>query len=189
MRAHFRHLHFNNFPMIYRTLQAKEFFTLTNLGVLSGLQLPMWEFTCECEGSFPHTFCTFESMWNDSQVSLLARNLATPCLGREPKVKVATFQFGLTIESLKESGVRQCVIGTLLVHRWTIGIHGFTRFTTAWNWGKPTYSPLQYFLCLVTMLAPKCHFVPKLSSWESWNWDSHDFLCIPLTEKKSKKKL
>jgi len=34
--------------------------------------------------------CTPESMWRDSRASLLACNLATPCLGREPKARVAT---------------------------------------------------------------------------------------------------
>jgi hypothetical protein len=29
-------------------------------------------------------------MWNDSWLSLLARNLVTPYLGREPKAKVTT---------------------------------------------------------------------------------------------------
>jgi hypothetical protein len=48
-----------------------------------GLQLPKWKLLWECEGSFPHTFL-------HSRVSLLARNIASPCLGREPKAKVAT---------------------------------------------------------------------------------------------------
>ncbi len=56
-------------------------------GVYSGLQLPQWEFTWECEGEL---LCIPESMWCDSRVSLLARNLATLCLGRKPKPKVAT---------------------------------------------------------------------------------------------------
>jgi len=33
-------------------------------------QLPTWEFTWECEGSFPHTLCTPGSMWYDSRVYL-----------------------------------------------------------------------------------------------------------------------
>ncbi len=61
-----------------------------NSGVILGLQLPTWEFTWECEGSFPHTLCTPGSMWSDYRVFLLARNLATPCFGREPKAKVPT---------------------------------------------------------------------------------------------------
>jgi hypothetical protein len=32
-------------------------------------------------------------MWHDSWASLLAHNLATPCLGCEPKVKVVTLLF------------------------------------------------------------------------------------------------
>ncbi len=34
-------------------------------------------------------FCTLGSMRCDSQASLLARNLASPCFGREPKARVA----------------------------------------------------------------------------------------------------
>jgi hypothetical protein len=45
-----------------------------------GLQLQTWEFTWECEGSFPHTLCTPRSMWSDYWVSLLARHLPTPLL-------------------------------------------------------------------------------------------------------------
>jgi hypothetical protein len=81
------------FQWYKKTFQGKEFWPLQlrseDLGVLSGFQLPTWEFTCECEGLFPHTFCTLGSMWSDSWVSLLARNLATPCLGREPKARIA----------------------------------------------------------------------------------------------------
>jgi ATP-binding cassette subfamily B (MDR/TAP) protein 1 len=43
----------------------------------------MWEFPWECEGLFPHTLLR-------SRASLLALNLATPCLGCEPKAKVVT---------------------------------------------------------------------------------------------------
>jgi hypothetical protein len=32
-------------------------------------------------------------MWHDSWASLLARNFATPCIGREPKARVATWPF------------------------------------------------------------------------------------------------
>jgi hypothetical protein len=35
-------------------------------------------------------FGTPRSMWCDSRVFFLARNLATPCLGREPKARVTT---------------------------------------------------------------------------------------------------
>jgi hypothetical protein len=34
--------------------------------------------------------CTLESMQHDSRASFLARNLATPCLGHEPKARIAT---------------------------------------------------------------------------------------------------
>ncbi len=55
-----------------------------------GFQLPTWEFPWECEGSFPHTLCTLGSMWCDSRVFFLARNLATPCFGCKPKARVVT---------------------------------------------------------------------------------------------------
>ncbi len=94
MRDNFRHLRFNNFPMIYATLWGQDFWPLQlcseNSGILLGLRLPTWEFTCECEGSFPHTLCTPRSMWCDSRASLLAHDLPTPCLVREPKARVAT---------------------------------------------------------------------------------------------------
>jgi hypothetical protein len=35
-------------------------------------------------------FCTPGSMWSDSRISFLVRNLATPCLGHEPRARVAT---------------------------------------------------------------------------------------------------
>jgi hypothetical protein len=44
------------------------------------------------------------------------------------------------------------VSGALLVHRQTMGIHELTRFTMAWTWGKPSFSPLLYSLCLTTGL-------------------------------------
>jgi hypothetical protein len=94
MRAHFRHLHFNSFPMIERNFQGEDFWPLQSRledsEVHSGLQFLTWEFIWECEGSFTHTLCTHGSMWSDSQVSLLAHNLATPYLGHEPKARVAT---------------------------------------------------------------------------------------------------
>jgi hypothetical protein len=47
------------------------------------LKIQKWKFLWECEGSFPHTFL-------HSQASLLAHNIASPCLGHEPKAKVMT---------------------------------------------------------------------------------------------------
>ncbi len=94
MRAHLRHLRFNKFSIIKIILQGNEFWPLQlhseNSGVLLGLQLPTWEFTWECEGSFPHTLCTPRSMWSDSRVSFLAHHLLTPCFVHEPKARVAT---------------------------------------------------------------------------------------------------
>jgi hypothetical protein len=112
MQAHFRHVHFNNFPVVWIPLQADGFWPLQSrfedLGVHLGFQLLQWEFTWEGEGSFPHTLCIPGSMWCDSRVFLLAHNLATPCLDREPKARVATTtttntnEFFFEIQSLKE---------------------------------------------------------------------------------------
>jgi hypothetical protein len=56
-----------------------------------------------CEGSCPHTFCTLENLWCDSRVSLLACNLATLCLSRKPKARVATM-VGMSAFILKVKG-------------------------------------------------------------------------------------
>jgi len=55
------------------------------------LQLPKWKLFWEYEGSFLHTFLY-------SQASLLAHNLAIPCLGREPKVRVAMWLFHMDFQ-------------------------------------------------------------------------------------------
>jgi hypothetical protein len=47
------------------------------------LQLPKWEFTWECEGSFLHTF-------PQSRASLLACTFTSLCFSRNPKARVAT---------------------------------------------------------------------------------------------------
>ncbi len=64
----------------------------------SRLQLPKWELTWECGGSFPHTLPhshilphshTPENMKSDSRASLLVCTFASPCLGHEPKARIA----------------------------------------------------------------------------------------------------
>ncbi len=56
----------------------------------SWFQFLKWKFTWECGGSFPHTLLhSWEhEMWLPN--SLLAHTFVSPCLGREPKVRVAT---------------------------------------------------------------------------------------------------
>ncbi len=44
----------------------------------------------ECEGSFLTLSYTPESMRCDSQASFFVHNLASPCIGREPKARVVT---------------------------------------------------------------------------------------------------
>jgi len=55
----------------------------------SRLQLLKWELTWHCEGSFFHIL--LHSQEHEMQLLgfLLACTLASPCLGREPKARVA----------------------------------------------------------------------------------------------------
>jgi hypothetical protein len=57
----------------------------------SGFQLPKWESTWECVGSFLHTLPQPGSEC-DSQVAPSACTFPCPCFGSEPKVRVVTFQ-------------------------------------------------------------------------------------------------
>jgi hypothetical protein len=79
-----KHLRFNIFSMTFWT---NEFWPLQlpfeDLGVHLG-----------CESSFPHILCILGSMWCYFLASLLARNLASPCFNREPKVRIAIVTFG-----------------------------------------------------------------------------------------------
>jgi len=63
---------------------------LWRFGNPSRLQFPKWKLIWECGGSFPHTFHTLGSVKCDSQASFLACTFASPCLGHEPKARVAT---------------------------------------------------------------------------------------------------
>ncbi len=51
-----------------------------------GLQLPKWEFTWECEGSFPHTLCTPGSMKCDSRAQFWPTPLQTLALVVSPRL-------------------------------------------------------------------------------------------------------
>jgi hypothetical protein len=60
-------------------------------------RLKIWESNSQNGSSFGSVrvhaltfFCTPRSTRCDSRASLLARNLANPCLGREPKPRVVT---------------------------------------------------------------------------------------------------
>jgi hypothetical protein len=70
---------------------------LWKFGSPLGLQLPKWELTWECGGSFPHIFLhSWEhEMWLPS--SLLARTFANLYLGRKPKARVATISLPLYV--------------------------------------------------------------------------------------------
>jgi len=59
----------------------------------SKLQFPKWDLTWECEGLFLHILIPM-SMRCDSRASLLAHTFASPCLGHEPKIRVAITNVG-----------------------------------------------------------------------------------------------
>jgi hypothetical protein len=94
MQAHFRHLSLNIFLMIQNTIQSNGFRPLQSPSENSGIH---WDFNSQ-NGSLVGSvrvdsltfFCNPGSMRCDSQASLLARNLASPCLGRKPKARVVT---------------------------------------------------------------------------------------------------
>jgi hypothetical protein len=79
-----------------------------------GLQLPKWEFTWECEGSFPHTLLHSHEyeMWFLG--SLLARTFASPYFGREPKAKVTTKWYTkmllLPLSWFSQMGIQGCLL-------------------------------------------------------------------------------
>jgi hypothetical protein len=55
-----------------------------------GLQLPKWEFTWECEGSFPHIFLHSREHEMRFLGLILARTLVSLCLSHEPKARITT---------------------------------------------------------------------------------------------------
>jgi hypothetical protein len=56
----------------------------------SGLQLPKWEFTWECGGSFLHTLLQFQEHEKWLLGFTLGPHLCNPYLGHEPETRVAT---------------------------------------------------------------------------------------------------
>jgi hypothetical protein len=167
MRAHFRHVSFNSFATIWKTLWDNEFWSLQShfehSGVLLGLQLLTWEFISECEGSFPHTFCTPRSMWSDSRVSLLACNLVTPCLGCKPKVTVVTMGHNLQMLSQHIPCTPRMKSTTLLAPSRCLYRHG----------GQWAHKRCNYY---------RCGFEPTLFSHTKVNNQSQTFQVHSLTQ-------
>ncbi len=72
-----------------------------------------------------------------------------------------------------------------------------TRLTTAWTWGKPPLSPLQYTLRLSMKPTSKWHFVPGFPSGSPETakigthvaLGAHNFACRPWIEMRAKEKL
>ncbi len=92
MRTHFSHLFSKSFPMIWRTPQSIEFWPLQFLSENLGVHQDSKSQSGSSLGSVKVHSLTLsynpESMRCDSWASLLAHNLASPCLGCEPKAKV-----------------------------------------------------------------------------------------------------
>ncbi len=101
MQAHFRHLHFNSFPMVWRTLRDIGFWPLQSLSEHSGVHRESNSQHGSSLGSVRvlslTPFCTLGGM----RIRLSGLVLATPlqafCLGRELKAKVATIFFQIVI--------------------------------------------------------------------------------------------
>jgi hypothetical protein len=96
MGDYFRHLHSNDI----RNCSIQWVLTPYNrsLNILESIETPtpkvgthlgVWRFIPSHFPTFPHS-CIPRNMKCDSWVSLLARTFTSPCLGHEPKARVAT---------------------------------------------------------------------------------------------------
>jgi hypothetical protein len=127
MRAHFKHLCFTTFPMVYGNFQSNELWPLKLFFKNSRVH---WDSNSQNGSSlgsvWVHSFTfsyTPENMKCDSQASFSARTFASLCFGCKPKIKVATFwgTFGSNI----------------IVHIvWLFQKHGTFNFGyQCWFWG------------------------------------------------------
>jgi hypothetical protein len=91
MEAHFRHLRFNRFPMWFFPLQSPS----QNLGVHQDSNSQNGSSFGSVKVHSLTLFCALGSMRCDSRASFLARNLASPYLGCEPKARLATKNLSL----------------------------------------------------------------------------------------------
>jgi hypothetical protein len=98
MKTHFKHLRLNIFVMIQKTFQSNGFWPLQSPFENSGVH---WDSNSQNGSSLRSVkvhsltpFCTPGSMRCDFWASLLACNLASLCLGCEPKVKVVIIMLG-----------------------------------------------------------------------------------------------
>jgi hypothetical protein len=95
MQAHFRHLCLNSFSMIQRTLQSIGFWPLKPLSEGSGVHHDSNSQSGNSLGSvrlYSLTLSyTLESMKWESWATSWPAPFASPCLAREPKVRVVKF--------------------------------------------------------------------------------------------------
>jgi hypothetical protein len=124
MRAHFRHLRFKSFPTVPRAQQSIEIRPFNSHSEISGVHQVSLSQNGSCLGSVsahsltltPSHFLRLPGVCDDSRASswptpfqcllpllpgffpLDSRNFATPCLGCEPKAKVATIHLFVLFE-------------------------------------------------------------------------------------------
>ncbi len=131
-------------------------FSLWTFGSPSGLQLPRWSSL----GSVRvHSFTLSFTLG----LPLLARNLASPCFGREPKVRVATFILQFKLINTKRK--------ILFSHLFWLDSHLFYRSDCKQNKFECVFYQLNYFcgqvleLCLDWPQTPHLH--PSIySKWD-----------------------
>jgi hypothetical protein len=145
MRAHFRHLCFKIFPMILGTPPSNWFWSLQslfeNLKVHEDSNSQSGSSLGSVEVHFLTLSHTFRSMKCDSQPSHLARSYPSPCLGREPKAKVATSHVIITVvkHSIFECKTKQ--MNNFYIFCFTICFNGKLK-TPTWAYGSKKFTYL-----------------------------------------------
>jgi len=123
MQAHFRHLHFNSFPMVWKTLRDIGFWPLQSLSEHSGVHRESNSQHGNSLGSVRvlslTLFCTLGGMRMWLSGLVLATPLQAFCLGRELKAKVATIFFQIVIWITRcFANIEKCVWPQSNVQTW-----------------------------------------------------------------------
>jgi len=94
MRAHFRHLHSKSFPIIEGTIQSNGFWPLQLL--FENLEIHQ-DSNSQSGSSLGGVGVHSLTLSHISWASLLARTLASPCFGYEPKARVVIMKIYKTL--------------------------------------------------------------------------------------------